>query len=122
MFGDESESSNRHLLALSDVTAPEFEFECGKKLGLENDDAVTDDETDSEWEEVHSFVRLLLDKKRKKKKKKMVAIRESFFPCKWSVFWFSRKFFMRNSSKKLLFAKVFVKNFAIFWSRESFCL
>ena len=82
MFGDESESSNRHLLALSDVTAPEFEFECGKKLGLENDDAVTDDETDSEWEEVHSFVRLLLDKKRKKKKKKMVAIRESFFPCK----------------------------------------
>ena len=68
-----------------------------------------------------SICKLLLDKKRKKKKKKIVAIRESFFPCKWSVFWFSRKFFTRNSSQKLLFAKVFVKNFAIFWSRESFC-
>ena len=51
MRGDESESSNRHLLALCDVTAEEFEFLCGKKLGPENDDAVTDDETDSEWEE-----------------------------------------------------------------------
>ena len=73
MFGDESESSNCHLLTLSDVTAREFEFECGKKLGPENDDAVTDDETESEWEEVHSFVRLLLDKKRKKKKKNKVV-------------------------------------------------
>ena len=68
-----------------------------------------------------SICKLLLDKKRKKKKKKIVAIRESFFPCKWSVFWFSRKFFTRNSSQKLLFAKVFVKNFAIFWSCKSFC-
>ena len=51
MLGDESESSNRHLLALCDVTAEEFELLCGKKLGPENDDAVTDDETDSEWEE-----------------------------------------------------------------------
>ena len=63
-----------------------------------------------------SICKLLLDKKRKKKKKKIVAIRESFFPCKWSVFWFTR-----NSSQKLLFVEVFVKNFAIFWSRESFC-
>ena len=47
MLGDESESSNRHLLALCDVTAEEFELLCGKKLGHENDDAVTDDETDS---------------------------------------------------------------------------
>ena len=29
----------------------EFEFLCGKKLGPENDDAVTGDETDLEWEE-----------------------------------------------------------------------
>ena len=49
MLGDESESSNRHLLALCDVK--EFELLCDKKLGPENDDAVTDDETDSEWEE-----------------------------------------------------------------------
>ena len=51
MLGNESESSNRHLVALCDVTAEEFELLCGKKLGPENDDAVTDDETDSEWEE-----------------------------------------------------------------------
>ena len=51
MLGDENESTNRHLLALCDVTAGEFELLCGKKLGPENDDAVTDDETDSEWEE-----------------------------------------------------------------------
>ena len=51
MLGDESESSNRHLLALCDVTAKKFELLCGKKLGPENTDAVTDDETDSEWEE-----------------------------------------------------------------------
>ena len=51
MLGDERESSNRHLLALCDVTAEEFELLCGKKLGPENDDAVTDDKTDSEWEE-----------------------------------------------------------------------
>ena len=51
MLDDESVSSNRHLLALRDVTAEEFELFCGKKLGPENDDAVTDDETDSEWEE-----------------------------------------------------------------------
>ena len=31
MLGDESESSNRHLLALCDVTAEEFELLCGKK-------------------------------------------------------------------------------------------
>ena len=48
MLDDESESSNRHLLALCDVTAEEFELLCGKKLGPENDDAVTEDETDSE--------------------------------------------------------------------------
>ena len=52
MLGDESESSNRHLLALCDVTAEELELLCGKKLGPENDDAVTDDEMDFEWEEV----------------------------------------------------------------------
>ena len=51
MLGDESESSNCHLLALCDVTAEEFELLCGKKLGLEKDDIVTDDETSSEWEE-----------------------------------------------------------------------
>ena len=51
ILGDESESSNRHLLALCDVTVEEFELLCGKKLGPENDDAVTDDETDSKWEE-----------------------------------------------------------------------
>ena len=68
-----------------------------------------------------SICKILPHKKRKKKKKKIIAIRKSFFPCKWSVFLFSRKFFTRNSSQKLLFAKVFVKNFAIFWSRESFC-
>ena len=67
------------------------------------------------------FVNFCLTKKEKRKKKKIVAIRESFFPSKWSVFWFSRKFFTRNSSQKLPFAKVFVKNFAIFWSCESFC-
>ena len=109
MLGDESESSNRHLLALCDVTAKEFELLIGKKLGPENDDAVTDDETDSrngrKWScktsclacTFFSICKLLLDQKRKKKKKKIVAIRESFFP-----------------SQKLLFAKVFVKNFAIF--------
>ena len=93
MLGDESESINRHLLALCDVTAEEFELLCRKKLGPENDDAVTDDETDSEWEEAKfktsclactffSICKLLLDKKRKKKKKKIVDTRESFFPCK----------------------------------------
>ena len=51
MLGDESESSNRHLLALCDVMAEEVELLCGKKLGAENDDAVTDDETGLEWEE-----------------------------------------------------------------------
>ena len=39
------------LLAFYDVTAEEFELLCGKKLGRENDDAVTDDVRDSEWEE-----------------------------------------------------------------------
>ena len=68
-----------------------------------------------------SFCKRLLDKKKKKEKKKIVAIHETCFSCKWSVFLFSRKFFTRNSSQKLLFAKVFVKNFAIFWSRENFC-
>ena len=52
MLGDESESSHRHLLALCDVTAEEFQLLCGKKLEPENDDAVTYDKTDSEWEEV----------------------------------------------------------------------
>ena len=51
MLGDESGSSNHHLLALCDFTVEELELLCGKKLGPENDDAVTDDETDSEWEE-----------------------------------------------------------------------
>ena len=51
MLGDESESSNRHLLVLCDVTADEFELLCGKKLGPENDGVVTNDETDSEWKE-----------------------------------------------------------------------
>ena len=50
-LGDESESSNYHLLALCDVTAEEFELLCGKKLGPEKDDAVIDDEMGSEWEE-----------------------------------------------------------------------
>ena len=52
MLGDESESSNHHLMALCDVTVQEFELLCGKKLGPENGDAVTDDETDSEWKEI----------------------------------------------------------------------
>ena len=51
MLGDESKSRNRHSLAFYDVTAEEFEMLCGKKLGSENDDPVTDDEMDSEWEE-----------------------------------------------------------------------
>ena len=51
MLSDESESSNHHLLALCDVTAKEFQLLCGKKLEPENDDTVTDDETDSEGEE-----------------------------------------------------------------------
>ena len=55
MLGDESESSNRHLLALCDVTAEEFELPCGKKLGPENDDAVADDKTVSEWEEAELY-------------------------------------------------------------------
>ena len=49
----------------------------------------------------------LLFLKEQEKKKKIVAIRESFFPCKWSDFLFLRKFFTRNSSQKLLFEKVF---------------
>ena len=55
MLGDESESSNRHLLALCDVTTEEFKLLCGKKLGPENDDAVTDEETNSEWEEAELY-------------------------------------------------------------------
>ena len=51
MLGDKSDCNNRHLLALCDVTAEEFELLCGKKLGSENEDTITDDETDSEWEE-----------------------------------------------------------------------
>ena len=35
-------------MVLCDVTTKEFELLCGKKLGQENDDAVTDDETESE--------------------------------------------------------------------------
>ena len=34
----------------SDVTPEEFELLCGKKLGPENDDSVTNDGMDSEWE------------------------------------------------------------------------
>ena len=48
MLDDESESSNRHLWTLCDITAEEFELICGKNLGPKNDDAVTEDETDSE--------------------------------------------------------------------------
>ena len=55
MLGDEKESSNRHLLALCDATAEEFELLGGKKLGLENDDAVTDDKLDLEWEEADLY-------------------------------------------------------------------
>ena len=51
MLGDEKESINRHLLVLCDVTAEEFELLGGKKLGPENDDAVTDDKSDLEWQE-----------------------------------------------------------------------
>ena len=51
MLGDESESIDRHLLALCDVTAEEFELFCDKKLEQENNDPVTDDKTNSEWEE-----------------------------------------------------------------------
>ena len=51
MLADENESSNHHLLALCDVAAEKFELLCGKKLGPENDNVVTEDETDSEWEE-----------------------------------------------------------------------
>ena len=40
-LGSSKLSSNRHLLALCDVTAEEFELFCGKKLGTKNDDAVT---------------------------------------------------------------------------------
>ena len=50
-LGSSKLSSNRHLLALCDVTAEEFELLCGKKLGPENEDTITDDETNSEWEE-----------------------------------------------------------------------
>ena len=41
MLGDESESSNCHLLAFCDVTAVELELLCGKKLRPENGDEVT---------------------------------------------------------------------------------
>ena len=40
-LGSSKLSSNRHLLALCDATAEEFELFCGKKLGTKNDDAVT---------------------------------------------------------------------------------
>ena len=66
------------------------------------------------------FVNFCLTKKRKKKKKLLPFVKV-FSLANEVFFWFSRKFFTRNSSQKLLFAKVFVKNFAIFWSRESFC-
>ena len=40
------------------------------------------------------FVNFCLTKK-KKKKKKIVAIHESFFPCKWSVFFFVKVFYTK---------------------------
>ena len=46
-LGSSKLSSNRHLLALCAATAEKLELFCGKKLGTKNDDAVTDDETDS---------------------------------------------------------------------------
>ena len=51
VLSDESESSNRHLLVLYYVTAEELKLLCGKKLGPENDDAVTEDKADLECEE-----------------------------------------------------------------------
>ena len=79
MLGNESESSSHHLLALCDVTAEEFELLCGKKPGPENDNAVTDGKTDSEWEEaelqyfmsrLYFFWYLQTSARQKKKKEK----------------------------------------------------
>ena len=67
-----------------------------------------------------SICKLLLDKKRKNKKENCCHSGK-FFPFQMKCFLIFAEVFTRNSSQKLLFAKVFVKNFAIFWSYKSFC-
>ena len=113
-LGDESESSNRHLLALCDVTTNEFELLCGKKLGPENDGAVTDDETDSEWEEaeLQDFMPrlyLCLIKKEKRKKKNCCHSRK-FFSLQMKCFFIFTKVLYGEFVPKITIRE----NFAIF--------
>ena len=62
------------------------------------------------------FVNFCLTKKRKKKKKKkkkIVAIHKSFFPCKWSVFFFVKVFYTKFVPKITIHESA--KNFVIFF-------
>ena len=61
-----------------------------------------------------SICKLLLDKKKKRKKRKLLPFTKVFSLAN-EVLFFLWKFFTRNSSQKLLFTKVFVKNFVIFF-------
>ena len=137
MLGNESESSNHHLLALCDVTVKEFELLCGKKPGPENDDAVTDDKTDSEWEEAELqdfmprlyffwYLQTSAWQKKKKGKNKIVAIRESFSLTN-EVFFDFHKSFLREIRHTNYYSQKFLSKISWFYdlakvpARESFC-
>ena len=62
-----------------------------------------------------SICKLLLDTKKKKEKKRKLLPFTKIFSLANEVLFFLWKFFTRNSSQKLLFTKVFVKNFVIFF-------
>ena len=48
----EGETGNQHLLPISDISPEEFNLLCGKMSTVIVDDDVTDEDTDSEWEEM----------------------------------------------------------------------
>ena len=52
MLPTEGETGNQHLLPISDISPEEFNLLCGKMSTVIVDDDVTDEDTDSEWEEM----------------------------------------------------------------------
>ena len=48
----EGETGNQHLLPISDISPEEFNLLCGNMSTVIVDDDVTDEDTDSEWEEM----------------------------------------------------------------------
>ena len=79
MLGDESESSNRHLLALCDVTDEEFELLCAKKLNGLGMGGIGVERLHASLVLFLVFVNFCLTKKEKRKKRKLLPLRK-FFP------------------------------------------